>query len=97
MTLTVFSHHYYKWNGQIRLQRKEGPNGLRATQPVLQIVIDFLAESMKELAKKTVCLKIINPVGFETLEIKALVKIMRWGTCWDQASRTLISTVEVKT
>ena len=100
MTLAVFENHYYEWNGQVRKQSKGGPIGLRATQPVSRIVMDFWAKALKEICEKTQALQVLNPVAYEALVMKILIKYvddcfsgvntLKWGTRWDKANRVLV-------
>ena len=74
MITTVFSNHFYEWDGQVFRQQDGGPIGLRATQPVSRIIMDFWAKEMRKIQELTVSPNSINPIQYEELDIKNLLK-----------------------
>ena len=48
MVLEVFGSHFYEWDGRIYHQSGGGPIGLRSTQPVARLVMDFWVKKVRE-------------------------------------------------
>ena len=61
----TFTTHVYMWEGEIYLQVKGAPIGLRASGIVVWILMDWWARRFKELANKATAKHEINPVAYE--------------------------------
>ena len=99
MILATFQSHVYEWDGNIYQQADGGPIGLRSTQPVARILMDYWAETIQEISEKTQALKTLNPVQFESLTLEELIKYvddclvaiktLKWGCRWCPRNKVL--------
>ena len=74
MVLCVFSSHFYEWNGEIFKQEDGGPQGLRSTQPVSRIIMDFWVKEILELQDISRTLHKHKPIMYGELSIQMLIK-----------------------
>ena len=70
----VFSTHYYEWDGALYRQVSGGPIGLRASGVVGRILMDHWVNMIHRKAKECQELNAVDPLKYESLDVKALWK-----------------------
>ena len=70
----VFGTHYYVWDNTIYHQKQGAPMGLRSSCPASRLLMDFWADTVRDIEEKMEVLHQLNPVQFESIKTHLLIK-----------------------